>query len=72
MTFVAVFWFVYLLLGFFFRRNQLFITFACFKTLNETITLFTLPAALTANSSRVQIGVIKVFVIRIYKFLPPH
>lgn len=62
MTYVVVFWFVYLLL--FFRRNQLFITFALFKTLNEIITLFTLPAALTANSSRVHIGVIKVSVIK--------
>lgn len=60
MTYVVVFWFVYLLLLLFFRRNQLFITFALFKTLNEIITLFTLPAALTANSSRVHIGVIKV------------
>lgn len=62
MTYVVVFWFVYLLLVF--RRNQLFITFARFKTLNEIITIFTLPAALTANSSRVQIGVIKVSVIK--------
>lgn len=65
MTYVVVFWFVYLLLLLlFFRRNQLFITFALFKTLNEIITLFTLPAALTANSSRVHIGVIKVSVIK--------
>lgn len=64
MTYVVVFWFVYLLLLLVFRRNQLFITFALFKTLNEIITLFTLPAALTANSSRVHIGVIKVSVIK--------